>query len=104
MLATADEIAGLVDDAWLAEAHQLFCLLERYLLLKLITAQSPILRWPFNSKVPARVTDSYPDGTSVTARDITLLDAAAVESQSLEAVVPDEELAFYLQAAHQLTM
>ena len=100
MITTFYEIAGFVDTARLAEFHQVFCLIERDFFLKLIPTESIFTRWAFNSKISAVVTDTYPDGTSVTTADITLLNAAATESLPLVIIVTNQKFPFYLQAAH----
>ena len=96
VLMVVDEITGLVDDARFTEFEELLCLLYRYLLLKLITAHPLGIRRTFDGEVTTAVTQSHPDGASVTAADISLFDTAIEESQLLIAVIFHQELAFYL--------
>ena len=100
MRATFYEIAGLIDAAGFAEFHQLGCLLEGYLLLELIATQSIGIRRALNSQISAVVTDTHPNGKTVTTTDITLTDATATESLSLVIIVTNQKLSFYLQSAH----
>ena len=100
VLSAFHEIARLVDKAWLTELHQVLCLVERDLLFKLVTAQSAIRRGPFNSKVPARVTDAHTNGASVTAADIALTDAATGKCLLFVARVFDQEFSLDLESAH----
>ena len=100
MTTALHEPTGLVDDARFTELHQVFRLVERDLLLKLIATQSAVLRGAFDGQVSAFVTDAYPDGTSVTAADITLLDVAMAICLLLIAFAFHQEFAFYLQSAH----
>ena len=104
MVAALHEPTGLVDDARFTELHQVFCLVERNLLLKLIPAQSTVLRRAFDGQVSAFVTDTYPDGTSVTTADIPLLDVAVTIGLLLIAVAFHQEFAFDFQSAHYETM
>ena len=94
------EPARLIDDTRFTESHQVFRLIKRDLLFKLIAAQSPVLRRAFDGQVSAFVTDTYPDGTSVTTADITLLDVTVTIGLLLIVVTFHQEFAFYLQSAH----
>ena len=100
MIATLYEPARLINTTWFAKFHQVLSLIECYLLLKLITAKALDIRRTLDGQISAVATDAYPDGTTVTTADITLLNAAATESLPLVIIVTDKELTFYLQSTH----
>ena len=102
MAPTLHQIACLVDDARLAELEEMLGLIEGDFLFKLIATQSTIERRAFDGQKSRAVTTAYSDGTPVTATDVALLNAAAVEGQLLVAVVLDKELTFDFQSAQGL--
>ena len=73
---TGHQVAGLVDNPWLAHLHQMVCLVERNLLLELIARESAVERRPFDGEIAMGIADANPDGASVPAHDITLPDTA----------------------------
>ena len=96
VVTTLDEPAYLVDDAWLAELHQLVGIGKRNLLFELIARQASIQRRAFNSDVRPFVADADAHGAPLLATDIALPDVALRKSLVLERVVKHEEFAFNL--------
>ena len=74
--AIVHQMTRLVNDARLAQQHELLALVHRYLLLELITARPAIDRRAFDGEKRLTVTQTHPDGAAVTTADVALPDVA----------------------------
>lgn len=96
MLAAMNEIASLVDDPWLADAHQILCVRERNLDLELITSQPCTIAWTFDGKVSLAVSNAHTYRPSIARTYVALTDAAAIVSL-IAKLSYDQELTLYLE-------
>ena len=101
VIAAVDQIAGLVDDAWLAEHQQMFGLIPVDGSLKLIAAQTAVERRTFNGEESLVIAKAHPHSPSVPAADIPLADMTAAACLLLERAVPDQELPLDFHSAHR---
>lgn len=102
MVAAAHKIAGLVDNAGLTELKELLCLVNGYLLFKLITAETCTVRRSLDSEITLVATNANTDGFTARAANIALLDAALRKSLLPIRGVAHQKFAFYLKSAHDI--
>ena len=96
MITTLDEPARLVDDALVAERHELFGIVHRDGLLELVAGKAPVERRPFDGDKSLVVADADADGSSPFAADVALADVTTGKSLVLVRIVKHEEFTFNL--------
>lgn len=102
VVGAAHKITGLVDNAGLAELKELLCLVNSYLLLKLITAETSRVRRSLDGEIPLIVTNANTDGFTARAANIALFDAALRKSLLPIGGVAHQKFAFYLKSTHDI--
>ena len=102
VVGAAHKITSLVYNARLAELKELLCLINGYLLLKLITAETSTVRRSFDGEIPLVTTNANTDGFTARAANIALLDAALRKSLLPIRGVAHQKFTFYLKSAHDI--
>ena len=103
MVAATHQIACLVDDARLAQLHQVLGIAEGYLRLELIAGQACLVGRPLYGQITAVVADTHTHRLAVPGAYIALPDAA-VAICLVAKFTRDQELPFDLQSHRQAIM
>ena len=97
MVATTDEPTYLIDDAWLAEFHELHAIGQGDFLLKLIAGKATVEAGSLDGDIGLFVTNANTHRATTLTGDIALLDMTMAEGLLLVGIVQHEEFSFYLK-------